>query len=158
MKIAKVVNGEIRKVRNSIPENLENTSNFSALSLDEMAMLNWYPIREVYPERGLYESYGEPTIEILPAEVVYTYPVIQPTLAYVQKARKKEFKDELSSRVYALRDIDEFMVLLLTATLSNSLKTKIADLSAAYEAAVSALNATTTVADALAVTVSWPAS
>jgi hypothetical protein len=123
-----------------------------------MALLNWYPIREVKPDLEPYESYGAPTVEVFPMEVVYTYPVIPATLEYVRKARKKEFKDELSGRIYALRDLDEFMVLLLTATLSNSLKTKIADLSAAYEAAVSALNATTTVADALAVTVSWPAS
>lgn len=157
MKIAKVVDNQVVKILNSIPENLEDTSNFKALSLDEMALKKWYPITEVKPALGPFESYGAPTVTISPTEVTYTYPVVPAALADVKQAQRQSFRDQLKAQIYATYDVDDYVAMIVMQAVPAALKTRMQNLKAAYDVAIDAVNATTTVAEALAVTPSWPA-
>jgi hypothetical protein len=152
-----VKNGSVAKIVDEVPLNDESTSGLAWLSADALALRGWLPVIDVMPPLAPLDTYGTPATEIVGLEVIRTFPVVKPTLSEAQKIRKREFKGELSRRIYELRDIDEFVVLLVTNTISNSLKTKVEALSLAYNNAVTALNAATTVDDVLAVTVTWPA-
>jgi hypothetical protein len=157
MAYAKIKNGGVAKIVDQVPTNDENTSGLAWLSADALALRGWLPVNDVKPALGPLERYGEPTTEVGALEVIRTFPVVKPTLSEAQKIRKREFKEELSRRIYELRDIDEFVVLLVTNTTPNALKTKVEALVTAHNNAVTALTAAATVDDVLAVTVTWPA-
>lgn len=157
LKIAKVVNGTVTRMLDSIPENLEDTSNFRALSSEEMAARNWFPVTEVKPPLSPYESYGNPTVEILPTEVIYTYPVVPADLAIVKQQQRQFFRNQLKKKIYETYDVDDYVAMIVLQAVPAALKTRMQNLKTAYDAVSDAVNAATTVAEVLAVNADWPA-
>ena len=157
MPYARVVDGTINRIIESLPENLGNVSGFNRLTPEELLARGWLPIVDSKPTIGQFEYYGQPTVVITDTEVTRTFPVVQRSLTWAKQVRRSEFREKLKSYVYETFDLDDVVAMLIMAAVPTALKNRVNAAKAVFDTAIADLNNATTVEDVRAIAPAWPA-
>jgi hypothetical protein len=140
-----------------LPVAWRNVSGLNLLSDEELLVLGWLPAIENYPALAPYESYGSPVVAIEATQVVFTYPVVPADLAEVKAGQIAGFEDEFQFKLFEDYGVEDYIIMLVGGTMTNTQKKYIDDLDKALKKVVNDVTGAATVAAALAVVPVWPA-
>lgn len=88
--------------------------------------------------------------------VAADFPDLPAVIAQARQAKRQQLRDELKAKLYQNLDVDDYVALLVMQIVPAPVKTRVEAIKAAYDTAISAVNAAGTEAAVLAVTASWP--
>lgn len=157
MKYCYVEAGVVVEGPMTLPSAWRNVSGLNLLTNEELAAKGWLPAVENKPTLAPYESYGNPTVVVEAAQVVFTYPVVPADLATVKAGQIAAVDSELQVRLFEDYGVEDYIIMLMGGTATNALKKYVDDMDKAAKKATNDITSAATIAAALAVVPVWPA-